>query len=172
MPAPTITGSGDVQRKLLGCAVNVGTEATPEWEWQGYKVEDSSVEISADTTTVTDVRGDTYTDIEKMELKQTFDPNYLKSGAKLSAIILEAVRTRDFAKLQNFGVLIVYGFLGSTGAYEADHYPASTIVPSSLGGSAKVGMPFDINYGGEMQRGTVNALGGDVTFKETVAVTG
>ena len=50
------------ERKLLVTAVNVGTDSAPEWEVIGAGIEDSSVELNPDVSTVTDILGITQRD--------------------------------------------------------------------------------------------------------------
>ena len=52
----TITKDGDAKRKTLAHYVNIGTEAAPEWELLGYKVEDSSIEYNWEIETVRSIR--------------------------------------------------------------------------------------------------------------------
>ena len=157
----------EVLRKLLVCAVDVsglGSGSTPEWEVQGYKTEDNSIEYNADVTTITDILGDTYTDVNKLERKISFDPNTLRQGSKLSELLLKYERDDELDKFSSFKVLIIYGFLGTDGSYEADMYDACTIFPTSLGGSSRVNFPFEINFGGNKTKGTVNSMRAPITF--------
>lgn len=162
--------TGEALRKLMICAVDVSEGAAqPIWEIQGYKTEDSSIELNPDITTITDVLGDTYSDVNKFEEQQTFEPNTLRLGAMLNELLLKYWRYGQLEKFSQFKVLIGYGFIGADGAYEADVYTASTIEVTSIGGSSRVNMPFNIHFGGEKHHGTIDKLkGADIAFTETV----
>lgn len=160
---------GEALRKLLICAVDVSEESTPVWEVQGYKTEDAGIEFNPDVATVTDVLGDTYTDINKFEKQIPFEPNTLRLGTRLSELLHKYERNDQLEKFSQFHVLIGYGYLGTKGAYEADVYDACTIVPQSLGGSSRVNFPFQINFGGAKTKGTINKLrGSDISFVPTI----
>lgn len=146
------------ERKMVATYVDVGTSDTPEWEIVGAGVEESSIEFNADVSTVTDILGITETSVNKFEEAQSFDPNELRGGQKLNAILLDIVRRRAFSELSNFKVMRAYKFLGTDSAIEAEYDTGCTITPQSLGGSSYVGMPIDINFSGERTFGTVNSL--------------
>jgi len=165
--ADTFNLTGEAIRKLLICAVDVSETAVEEWEIQGYKTEDSSMDFNPDSSTVTDILGDTYTDVNKFEESQTFEPNTLRMGSKLNALLIKYWRNGDLAKFSQFRVLVGYGFLGTEGAYEADVWKTCTIFPNSLGGSSRVDMPFTINFGGEKIKGTIDKMRGSITFTQT-----
>jgi hypothetical protein len=167
---PEITGTGEVLRKMMVTYVNVGTSEAKVWEAQGIKTEESSLELNPDISTITDILGITYTDVNKMEVSQSIDPNTLRMGAKLSEIMLDIYRRGALAEYSQFEVLIVYGFLGTAGAYEADLETGCTIIPNSIGGSSRVDMPFVINLSGNKTLGTVNALYPAETIVFTEAV--
>lgn len=172
MAESTFNLTAEALRKILIVAVDVSEdETTPEWEIQGYKTEDTAIEFNPDTSTITDVLGDTYTDVNKFERAINFDPNTLRpieNGGKLNLLLHKYQRNEELSKLSQFKVLIGYGYWGTPGAYEADVYPASTITPASLGGSSRVDFPFDINFGGEKKIGTIDKLKKGLKFTETV----
>ena len=156
---------GEALRKLLVCAVNVSeVEGADEWEVQGYKTEDSSLEFNPDISTMTDILGEAYSDVNKFEVTQPFDPNTLRMGGKLNELLVKYWREGQLQKFSQFKVLIMYGFIGEEGRYEADCFSSCTITPTSLGGSSRVNMPFSINYGGERVKGTVNDLRKNIQF--------
>ena len=164
--------TAEALRKMMTLHVNVSDDPqSPEWEVQGYKTEDQSIEYNPDVSTVTDILGDTYTDVNKFERQASFEPNTLRMGSKLSQKLLTLERNDDLAKFSQFEVLIVYGFIGTAGSYAADMYPASTIYPNSLGGSSRVNMPFNIHLGGEKKKGTSSAIRGTATSPLTFTPT-
>lgn len=159
------------ERKLLVTAVNVGTSDKPEWEVIGAGVEDSSIELNPDVSTTTDILGITETDVNKVEPKQSFEPYTIRGGSKLAFILFDIYQRKAWSELANFDVLLMYGFLdGATeGTFAAEKQTGCTIAPSSIGGSAHVDMPIEIDFSNNSTRGTVNKLKGtDIAFTETV----
>ena len=138
------------------------------WEPQGYKTEEAAMEFNPDKSTVTDILGDTYTDVNKFERAMTIDPNTLRPTGvkgKLNEIVHEITRRNKMAELSQFKVLLVYGYIGdTTDGFAADIYPDSTITPNSLGGSSRTQMPYDIDFGGTAIFGTVDKVLPDPTF--------
>lgn len=166
-----ITDVGEVLRNKFPVFVDVSEDgaALPEWEVQGYKVEESSQEFEIDEDTMTDIIGITHNTVNSMTITQDFDPNTLRFGAKLSEKLLDITRRRAVNEFSMFKVMVVYGFMGSPGAYEADMYSACTIRPTGLGGSSRVDMPFSITYGGEITAGTASDYKGtNITFTPAV----
>ena len=176
--ADTFNLKGEALRKLLICAVDVSEQpvstwnaANAIWEIQGYKTEDASIGLNPQKTKVTDILGDTYTDIEKFEAAISFEPNTLRMGAKLSELMVKYWRNGQLEKFSQFPALIGYGFIGVEGAFDADVYPQSTVTPNDLGGSSRVNMPFELDFGGERKPGTIDKMrGSDMVFTPTVNV--
>lgn len=159
MATPTFNLTAEALRKSLVVYVDVSeTEGTPEWEPQGYKTEEMSMEFNPDSETITDILGDTYTTVNKLERAMSFAPNTLRPIAnrgKLNQILHEYTRRNELSRLSNFKVLIAYGY---TTDLDADMYPACTIIPQSLGGASRVEFPYDIQLGGEAVYGKVDKL--------------
>jgi len=152
--------AAEALRKSLVCFVDVGTPTSPSWEAQGYKTEDASIEFNPDITTITDVLGDTYTDVNKFEPAITFEPNTVRMGAKLTEKMHEYFIEDKLAEFAEFRAAIVFGYIdgGGPGTYLAKIYDKCTIYPNGLGGSSRVDMPFTINYGGEVTLGESDGL--------------
>lgn len=157
-----------IDRALLILYLNTGTAEEPEWAPIGKRVEDSSIEMDWATETKQDILGGTYTTGKKATKTQTFDPCELDAGDSAQQKIWQlAVVDDDVNALLNQDVLLVhyYAVDDSNGAF-AERYPASAILPSSLGGEGggNIGMPIDVTYGGVRQKGTATNTGGSVTF--------
>lgn len=157
-----------IDRALLVLYLNVGTADAPEWAPIGKRVEDSSIEMDWATETKQDILGGTYTTGKKATKTQTFDPCELDAGDNAQQKIWQhAVVDDDINALLNMDVLLAhyYAVDDSNGAF-AERYPASAILPTSLGGEGggNIGMPIDVTYGGVRQKGTVTNTGGSVTF--------
>ena len=163
-PMP-IVGTGDVRRKLLACAIDVsGSAGAADYFVAGYKIPSASVETNPDSETMTDILGDTHTTVNKFEPVITFEPHRLFTGDKIGAILLQYFRDGSLEKFSQFKCILIYGFLGTEGAYQADLYNECTILPNSIGGESYVEMPFEVHFGGEKTQGTVDALRGSVNF--------
>ena len=167
MPAPAINLTEEALRKSLVMYVDVSEQSgtwSPSaavWEPQGYKTEDTALEFNPDVETVTDVLGDTYTTVNKLERQISFEPNTIRPIAnrgKLNEILHELTSRDELSKLSQFKFLMAYGYVGAPGSYKAELYPFTTITPQSLGGSSRVNFPYQINPGGEKMHGTVDVL--------------
>ena len=62
-------------------------------------------------------------------------------------------------------MLVVHTYAGAkdTGVF-AERYASCAVKPSGLGGSATVGMPIDVTFGGKRTVGTAAVADGKVTF--------
>jgi len=158
------------ERKLLVTAVNVGdsitdnsVDAAPEWQVIGVGVEDSSIEFNPDTETVTDILGITETTVNKFETAQSLEPMTIRGGSKLAVKLYNQVKYQKLSEFPMYEVMIISAFArvgeGTTAspyAYEAEVHKGCTLTPQSIGGSAYVDMPIDINFSNDKVHGTVN----------------
>lgn len=151
-------------RKLLMTFVDVSGTEIPEWELVGRGVEDSSIELNPNTETVTDVLGITETSVTKWEPNQSFDPNTVKGGSKLNFKLHSIWQNKTPELLSKFSVLIVYAYVGESTALEAEVQKNCTINITSIGGSAYVDMPIEIQFSNDSQKGTVTIADGVPTF--------
>lgn len=151
-----------------------GTGATQEREILGTRTPDSSVEYNLDMETSTDIRGINYTDINKTQPQQDFDPYLVLGGSKLGAKLHDIMRRNALAELSQFTVYLIHSYLGTTGAYEAERHGNCTISVNSLGGENNVNMPISVyfsndwNGSGKPGTGTVNKLSDDFEFTADV----
>lgn len=155
-----------VERKLLILYLNTGTGETPVWSPIGKRVEDSSMEYDWGEESKTDIFGETYTTYKPPVITQTFDPCELDSADVAQVKIWnQAIKDHDVAAMANNDMLVVHTYAGDkdTGVF-AERYSACAVKPSGLGGSANVGMPIDVSFGGTRTKGTAKAGGGAVTF--------
>ena len=160
------TAGAVVARKLLILYLNTGTNEAPVWSPIGKRVEDSSMEYDWGEESKTDIFGETYTTLKTPVITQTFDPCELDSGdvAQLK-IWNQAIKDQDTGAMANNDMLVVHTYAGeaSTGVF-AERYAACAVKPSGLGGSANVGMPIDVTFGGTRTTGTAKVDAGTVTF--------
>ena len=172
-PAINLDDNQKAERRLFAVYVDISgktpqdTGWIPVWEVQGKGVEDSSVELNPDDSTVTDILGITEKTVNKLEESQSFEPNTIRGGQKLNEILLDIVRKKDVSRLSNFTVLRAWTFLGGSGIYEAEYDEACTITPQSIGGSSFIDMPMEISYSGKRTFGTVDKLT-DPVFTKSV----
>jgi hypothetical protein len=67
--------------------------------------------------------------------------------------------------MTNNDLLVVHAYAGTAEtAVFAERYPNSAIKPTGLGGSANVGMPLDVTFGGDRQVGTAAITDDGVVF--------
>lgn len=167
-----VKGTNDIKRNMLACAIDVSeTGDTPEYVVVGYKIDSSTLDFNADVETGTDINGRAFSSVNKLELSQTFDPHRLTGGelGKLGEKLINYVIDNNIEMFSNFKVVIVYGFLESPtpGQYVARMYDKCTVVPQSLGGDLWTDMPFDVNFGGNVTKGTADGLIDTIKFTAT-----
>ena len=155
-----------VARKMLILYMNTGTSAAPKWSVVGRRVEDSSMEFDWGEDSTTDILGETHTKYKPPVITQTFEPCDLDSADEaLQKIWNQAIRDQDTGAMANNDLLVVHTYAGTADtAVFAERYPSSAIRPSGLGGSANVGMPINVTFGGQREKGTAAVADGVVTF--------
>lgn len=164
------------ERKLLLTVVEWTEGTSKEREILGTRTEDSSIEYNADISTSTDIRGITYTDVNKTQPQQDFDPFLVLGGSKLGAKLNDIRRRNALSELNQFTAYIITAFVGKEGAYEAEKHEGCTIVYTAMGGDANVNFPISLylsNACGEDSHphtGTVDKLGADFVFTEDATV--
>ena len=160
-----------VARKMLVLYLNTGTTDAPVWSAVGKRVEDSSMEYDWGEESTTDIFGETYTTYKAPVITQTFDPCELDSGDVAQVKIWnQSIKDQDTGAMSNNDMLVVHTYAGTanTGVF-AERYAACAVKPSGLGGSANVGMPIDVTYGGTRTKGTAKVADGAVTFTPEAA---
>lgn len=131
----------------------------------GIRVEDSSIEFNADVSTITDILGITYTDVNKTEPQQSFDPFNIIGGSNLATYLVDAALSNDISKYNNmFNIYVVTTFITSSTSYFAVKHTGCSIIPTSIGGDAYVGMPIEVHYSNKITKGTVDKLADDFEF--------
>lgn len=159
-----------VERKFLITVAEWFEGTTAVREILGTRTEDSSVEYNAEVTTITDVRGINYTDVDRTQPQQTFDPYLLLGQSKLGAKLNDIRRRNAVSEYNQFNLYLITAFAGTSGAYEAEKHTNCTINPTALGGDSNVNMPIDCYFSndcdgtGSPGLGTVDKLGDDFVF--------
>lgn len=145
------------------------TTSTNYREILGTRTEDSSIEFNPDIETSTDILGITYTDVNKTEPQQDFDPFYLLGGSDLGEYLASAALKNDITAYSNFcNVYVITAFIsegsGESTAYKAVMHEGCSIIPTSIGGDSYVSMPIEVHYSNKITEGTVDKLSSDFTF--------
>lgn len=151
-------------RKLLVTVVEWMDGANEKREVLGRRTEDSSIEYNADTETTTDILGINYTDVNKTQPQQDFDPYLVLGGSDLAAKLNDIRRRNAIEELSQFTVYVITAFVGSASAYEAEKHVNCTIVYNSIGGDVNVNMPISLYFSNDITLGTVDKLSDDFTF--------
>lgn len=171
-------GTSDIKRKMLAIYIKDGNKSGASYEMLGYKQESMAVGSNYDSSDMTDVTGTTYTDInsksEKIEMSE-YHVNPAKTAFIADAIKLKATDQEE--KMQNYSVLIVYGFLRedgtlSSGALEnhcfAIEETGCTVVLDNEGGQGFMTEDLSITLSGIKKYGTVAEITASPTFTEYV----
>lgn len=157
------------ERKLLitvaEWAETEGTTTTQVREILGTRTEDSSIEYNADVATSTDILGNNYTDINRTQPQQDFDPYLILGGSKLGAKLNDIRKRNAVSELNQFTLYIITAFVGdSTTGYEAERHTDCTIAYNSMGGDANVNFPISVYFSNKITNGTVDKLSDDFVF--------
>lgn len=159
-----------------------GTSYTTKREILGRRTEDSSIEYNPDIQTSTDILGINYTDVNKLQPQQSFDPFLILGGSKLGAYLNDIRKRNALSELSSFTLYIITAFVGdSTNGYSAEKHDNCSIVYNSMGGDANVDFPIDVYYSNshldannhvinKPAVGTVDKLTDDFVFTEDVTV--
>ena len=149
--------------------------AAEDREILGTRTPDSSVAYNPDTETSTDIRGINYTDVNKTQPQQDFDPYLVLGGSKLGAKLNDIRRRNALAELSQFKAYIITAFIGdATNGYEAERHEGCTILYNSMGGDSNVNFPISLylsnNWAGTGKpgTGTVDKLAEDFEFTADV----
>lgn len=150
-----------------------GGTATTVREILGRRTEDSSIEYNPDTATSTDILGINYTDVNKTQPQQDFDPYLILGGSKLGAKLNDIRKRNAISELNQFDCYIITAYVGdATSGYEAEKHTGCTIQYNSLGGDSNVNMPISVYFSNDITNGTVNKLTDDFTFTPDVTIGG
>ena len=162
------------QRKTLIMVAEwpeTGSE-TPNREILGTRTEDSSYALNPDIQTSQDILGKTYTDVNKTEPQQTFDPFYLIGGSKLGEFLVNAVLENNIDAYTNaFTIYIIAAFISETTGsgtpttyYRTAKHTGCSIIPTAIGGDTRNNMPIEVHYSNVITMGKVDKLSDDFVF--------
>lgn len=124
----------------------------------GTRTEDSSIEYNPDIETTTDIRGNNWTDVNKTQPQQDFDPFLILGGSALGEHLNDIRRRNALTELSNFTLYIITAYDKEDDAYKAEKHVNCTILYTSLGGDSNVNMPISAYFSNEITSGTVDNL--------------
>ena len=151
-------------RKLLITVAEWTEGSTQKREVLGRRTEDSSIEYNADIETTTDILGINYTDVNRTQPQQDFDPYLILGGSDLAAKLNDIRKRNAIEELSQFTIYVITAFVGTAGAYEAEKHVNCTIAYNSIGGDTNVNMPISVYFSNDITVGTVDKLSDDFTF--------
>lgn len=171
-----LTAGQRAERKLLITVAEwtetTGTTESSVREILGTRTEDSSIEYNPDIETTTDILGINYTDLNRTQPQQDFDPYLVLGGSKLGAKLNDIRRRNALSELDQFTVYVITAFVGTSGAYEAEKHTGCTIAYNSIGGDSNVNFPISVYFSNNITTGTVDKLADDFVFTADVSVGG
>ena len=161
-----------VRRKLLITVAEwsvpgAGTSTVTHRTILGKRTEDSSIELNADIETTTDVLGITYTDVNKTEPQQDFDPHFVMGGEDLDTYLLDAVLNNDIDKYNNvFNIYIITAWIDDkTGSgtseshkYKTIKHSGCSIIATNIGGDSYVQMNLEVHFSNDITSGYCTTL--------------
>ena len=159
-------GNGQrAERKLLITVAEWTESGSSVREILGRRTEDSSIDYNPDIETTTDILGINYTDMNRTQPQQDFDPFTILGGSKLGAL-LNDIRSRNaLSELNQFTIYVITAFAGTDGAYRAEKHANCTIAYNSIGGDSTVNFPISVYFSNDITNGTVDKLADDFVFK-------
>lgn len=157
------------ERKLLITVAEWSEGSTQTREILGTRTEDSSIDYNPDIETTTDILGINYTDLNRTQPQQDFDPYLILGGSKLGAKLNDIRRRNALSELSQFTIYIITAFAGTSGSYEAEKHSDCTITYNSIGGDTNVNFPISVYFSNKITLGTVDKLADDFTFTESSA---
>lgn len=157
-----------VARETLIACLNTGETANPVWSPVGIRVYSSSAEYDWQRETNQDIIGNSYSNMKKPIITQSFDPWELNNGDEAQANIWnDGIRRQDAQAMSNKDMLIIHKYAGTANtAVFAERYSSCAVEINSLGGDGggNLGMPITVTYGGVRTIGTVSVSDGEFTF--------
>ena len=165
MPTMNLTEGQRAQRKTLITVARWTEDDSEKTEILGTRTEDSSIEFNADIETITDILGITYTDVNKTEPQQTFDPFYILGGSDLATYLSQAALKNDIDAYNNkFDLYLIAAYMTegtattSDGKFYCVKHANCSIIPTSIGGDSYNSMPIEVHYSNDITEGTVDVL--------------
>lgn len=149
-----LTAGQEAARNLFTVWLNIGTSIAKDWACVGAGVEDASMDVEIDKETTTDILGVTRTKINSIQRSMSFDSMTITGGDEILLKLHNLLYAEDPTALSNLEVMVVHGYVGAAGSYEAELFPTSAVTPTSWGGTSTVQVAVDIDFGGAKLKGT------------------
>ena len=163
-----LTTGQRAERKLLITVAEWTESSSQVREILGTRTEDSSIEYNPDIETTTDILGINYTDLNKTQPQQDFDPYLILGGSKLGAKLNDIRRRNALSELSQFTIYVITAFVGdATNGYAAEKHTGCTITYNSIGGDNNVNFPISVYFSNKITLGTVDKLADDFEFTVT-----
>lgn len=137
----------------------------------GKRTPDSSIEYNLDMETSTDILGINYTDVNKTQPSQSFDPHLILGGDRFSEKMNDIRKRNAISELSQFTAYVITAFVGDEEhGYEAERHTGCTVSYDSIGGEDNVNFPITVNFSNNITNGTVDKLADDFTFTPDVNI--
>ena len=162
--ATFITGTGRIKREEFKLFADVGAADSPEWELQGSRIEELSLEMNPNIETVRDVTGITDMVLDSYDKKTSVSPYYAKRDSKMAVWLYNVVREEKTLSDVEKTFCCVNIFAGAEGSYDAWTQKAIVAVQSYGGNTKGLQIPYNLHWIGEKTFGTATISGGVMTF--------
>ena len=165
-------GQSAERKSLITVAEWTGEGNSTVREILGVRTPDSSIEYNPEIETSTDILGNNYTDVNKTQPQQSFDPHLILGGAKLAEKLNDIRRRNALNELNQFTIYIITAFKGDENdGYEAERHTDCTISYDSIGGESNVNFPITVYFSNKITTGTVDKLADNFVFTPDGATT-
>lgn len=152
MPATIKTGKA--KRKDLAFFYKV-PDGEPAYEIIGKRIEEASISQSAEVESVTDILGNTETDLSSYEKTTDLDPVYMEGGNKFAEFLDNLEETNAILDDCKATFLVVKMYKTSTDSKYVAWEQDAIVELTEFGGDTKgVNMPCTLHWVGERTMGT------------------
>lgn len=152
MPATIKTGKA--KRKDLAFFYKV-PDGEPAYEIIGKRIEEASISQSAEVESVTDILGNTETDLSSYEKTTDLDPVYMEGGNKFAEFLDNLEETNAILDDCKATFLVVKMYKTSTESKYVAWEQDAIVELTEFGGDTKgVNMPCTLHWVGERTMGT------------------
>lgn len=169
------TGEGiSATREMMITYLNTGIADAPVWSAMGAKVTDSNIDYDWSLENSTDILGHSYAKAKTAQMTQSFGGSEIIAGDEVMEHLVDlAIVQKNAAMLMKQDCLIVHIYLqDESGATFAERYPASAVLPVTIGGEGGGALvtDIDVTYGGARTKGTAKKVEGAIQFTPDVEV--
>lgn len=147
------------KRNTYKIFMNVSESTTKEWEIIGKDIEELSRELNNEVNSITNILGETSTEVTKGNQVTTCDPIKLRDDSKASKILYNIYKNDlELSEVEKefLEVNTSMPVSGSEGEFEAFIQVGAIDLKSWGGNTTGINSPFDINWIGAKTYGTFN----------------